>query len=286
MLAWARRAYVGYYHPMIVHFAIALLAVGVLFRVISLLRRPAFLGPAALVLIGLGTIAAVLAVSSGDAAHGPVERVPGVRALVVEHEEWGERTRNIFFIVIALEAVGLLMLRSERSRYVYMASAGVGLIGLLFLYQAASHGGELVYSYAGGIGIRSGDPADAERLLLAGLYQQAQVDRAAGRTAEANDLLMQAARRFPTAVEVQLVAAESQMTDRRDPQGALEMLRKISVPEDDPRLRVRHGFLTADALALAGQREGAVAVLQQLARQYPEDARIKQRIDAIASGQR
>ncbi|HSL22460.1 MAG TPA: DUF2231 domain-containing protein [Vicinamibacterales bacterium] len=286
MLAWAPEADVGYYHPMIVHFAIALLAVGVVFRLISLLRRPSFVGPAALVLIGLGTISAVLAVNSGDAAHGPVERVPGARAMVVEHEEWGERTRNIFFIVIALEAIGLMTLRSERSRYVYMASAGVGVVGLVFLYQAASHGGELVYSYAGGVGIRSGDPADTERLLLAGLYQQAQVDRAAGRTAEANGLLMQAARRYPNNIEVQLAAAESQLTDRKDPQGALEMLQKISAPQDDQRLRVRHGILTADALALAGQREGAVAVLQELARQYPEDARLKQRIDAISSGNR
>jgi uncharacterized membrane protein len=271
-------------HPQIVHFAIALLFVGVLFRVVSLLRRPAFVGPAALVLLGLGTIAAVLSVRTGDAAHGPVERIPGVRTAVVEHEEWGERTRNIFLLVMGIEALGLLMLRSPRSRYVFMASAGVGLVGLFFLYEASEHGGRIVYSYAGGPGIRSGDPADVERLLLAGLYHQSLVDRRAGRAAEANALLVQASRRHPNDMEVQLVAAESQLIDRQDPQSALSALRAISPPAENRSLRVRHGLLTANALALAGQREGALAVLQGLQTAYPDDARIRQRMEAIRSG--
>jgi len=191
----------GYYHPPIAHFAIALLIVGVLFRAASLLRRPAFLDPAALTLLALGTIAALVAVQSGDAAHGPVERIPGVRPAVVEHEEWGERTRNVFLVVIALEAVGLALRRSEKRRVVLIASTIVGVVGLGALYATGSHGGDLVYRYAGGVGIRSGDPADVERLLLAGLYQQAQVDRRAGRPAEANALLVQAARRFPKEID-------------------------------------------------------------------------------------
>jgi uncharacterized membrane protein len=274
----------GAYHPQIVHFAIALLVVGVAFRVVSLLRRPAFIGPSALVLLGLGTIAAVLAVASGDAAHGPVERIPGVRTAVEEHEEWGERTRNIFLLVMALETAGLLMLRSPKSRYVYMASAGVGLLGLLFLYEAGEHGGRIVYSYAGGVGIRSGDPQDVERLLLAGLYQQAQVDRRAGRHAEAHALMMQAARRHPDDREVQLAAAESHLDDRKDAQAALQVLRSISPPAENQSFRVRHGIMTANALVAAGQRDGALAVLQGLATEYPDDARIAQRIEAVKSG--
>lgn len=275
---------VASYHPQIVHFAIALLVVGVLFRALSLARRPAFLGPAALVLLGLGTIAAVLAVSSGDAAHGPVERIPGVREAVVEHEQWGERTRAMFLIVIGLEALGLLMLRSEKSRYVYFASTAAGVIGLLFLYQAGQAGGRLVYSYAGGVGIQSGDPADVERLLLAGLYQQSQVDRRAGRPADANALMMQAARRYPNDPEVQLAAADSQLTDLKDAQAALATLRRISPPAENTSLRVRHGIMTANALVAAGQREGALAVLQGLATEYPDDARVRQRIEAVKSG--
>lgn len=274
----------AYFHPPIAHFAIALLIVGVLFRAASLLRRPAFLDPAAISLLAFGTIAAVLAVNSGTAAHGPVERVPGTRAAVVEHEEWGERTRNIFLAVIVIEAAGLLFRRSEKRRYVLIASTVVGIIGAFSVYQAGAHGGDLVYKYAGGVGIRSGDPTDVDRLLTAALYQQSQVERKAGKAAEANALLVQAAQRHPNDPELQLAVAESMLLDRKDPQAALAILRSVSAPHDNRFLRMRQGLLTANALIQAGQRDGALAVLQGLATEYPEDPRITQRIEAVKSG--
>ena len=73
----------AYYHPQFVHFTIALLVVGVVFRIISLIGRPAFVSPAAVSLLLAGTLAAALAVQSGVAAHGPVERIPGARQAVV-----------------------------------------------------------------------------------------------------------------------------------------------------------------------------------------------------------
>jgi uncharacterized membrane protein len=272
----------AYYHPQFVHFTIALLVVGVVFRAISLLGRPAFAAPAALSLLAAGTVAAALAVQSGTAAHGPVERIPGVRQAVVEHEEWGIRTRNMFFVVIALEAIGLLLYRSPRRRMAYAASTIAGVLGLACLYEAGEHGGQLVYAYAGGVGIRSGDPADVERLLLAGLYNQAQVERTAGHGDRAAALLALAAERHPNDAEVQLASAESLLIDRKDPRAAIEKLRAISPPQDNRALRIRHGMLTADALEAAGQREGAAAVVQGLVTEYPDVPRLKQRLVALS----
>jgi len=271
----------GAYHPQIVHFAIALLVVGVLLRLVSLARRPAFVSPAATLLILLGTGASVLAVRSGTDAHGPVERVPGARAAVVEHEEWGERARNVFLAVAALEVLGLVLRRSPRLRLVQAASAVVGVAGLWVLYQAGDHGGRLVYSYAGGVGIRSGAPEDVGRLLLAGLYHQAQLDRRAGRSAEAAALIDEAARRFPNDPEVGLLAAESHLLDRRDPAAALAALDRISVPASSAFLRVRAGHLRADALEASGDRAGALAVLQKLAEEFPANARLRQRVEQL-----
>jgi hypothetical protein len=250
-------------------------------RLISLAGRPAFVAPAALTLLAIGTIAATLAVQSGTAAHGPVERVPGARAQVVEHEEWGLRTRNMFFIVMAAEAVALLLWRSPRRRLAYAASGVLGLVGMFCLYEAAEHGGELVYSYAGGIGIRSGDPADVNRLLLAGLYNGAQSERKAGRHDEASKLMALAAERHPNDAEVQLAAAESLLLDRKDPRAAIEKLRSVQPPQDDRSLRIRHGMLTADALEAAGQKEGAAAVVQALVTEYPDVVRLKQRLETL-----
>lgn len=271
----------GAYHPQIVHFVIALLVVGVLLRLVSLAGRPAFASPAATLLILLGTGASILAVRSGTDAHGPVERIPGARAAVVEHEEWGERARNVFFAVAALEVLGLALRRSSGLRLVQGAAAVVGVAGLWVLYQAGDHGGRLVYSYAGGVGIRSGAPEDVGRLLLAGLYHQAQLDRRAGRPAEAAALIDEAARRFPNDPEVGLLAAESHLLDRRDPAAALAALDRIVVPASSAFLRVRAGSLRADALEASGDRAGALAVLRKLAEEFPANARLRQRVEQL-----
>ena len=119
-----------------------------------------------------------------------------------------------------------------------------------------------------------------KRLLLAGLYQQALVERKAGRVPEAAVLLDEAAQRFPDDIEVRLLHAESLLIDRKDAAAALAALRAITPPPDNRFLRMRHGMLTADALLAAGQRDGAIATLQQLLAAFP-GPRIQQRLDAL-----
>lgn len=268
------------FHPQIVHFAIVLLAIGVLFRWISLTGRAAFTGPAAAVLLLAGTTAALLAVKSGTDAHGPVERVPGARQAVMEHEDWGKRAKNIFLLVAALEIAALVVARRSArvTKGLTVASALVGLWGGAAIYEAGEHGGELVYSYAGGVGIRSGDTTDVNRLLLAGLYHSAQAARTRHDSTAAAEWFAEIARRFPNDTNVQFLAVESLLRDRNDPKGALTALGKLSVPVGDQRLRTRYGFLKADAFEAAGQRDSARATLEQLARDFPDNPRVKDRL--------
>src|SRR6267378_3718994 len=171
---------IGAYHPIIVHFAIALLLVGVIFRWVSLTGRAPFSGPAAATLLILGAAAAFLAVHSGTDAHGPVERIPGVRQAVMDHEDAGHWARNVFLVVALLEIAALFAKRRsvQIARVALWGSAVVGIFGFAAILKAADRGGDLVYAYAGGVGIRSGDTADVNRLYLAGLYQAAQPARA------------------------------------------------------------------------------------------------------------
>lgn len=237
----------------------------------------------ATVLILIGTLGAVAAVKSGDDAHGPAERVPGARDAVVEHEEWGERTRNIFLAVLVLE-LGALALRGPRARFQRWALAGAGVIGLgglYSLYETGEHGGDVTYVYAGGVGIRSGDTADVGRLLLAGLYHQAMLDRRADRPAAAAELIEQMARRWPDDLTVRFLAAESRLIDRKDPTGALAALAAITIAPEDTRSRLRRDFLRADAFVAAQQKDSARAVLEALARDFPDNPRIKDRLERL-----
>lgn len=267
-------------HPLVVHFTIALAVVGVLFRWVSLLGRPAFLGPAAATLIILAAGAAVVSSESGQKAHGPVERVPGARAAVVEHEEWGERAEKALLLLGAIELVGLALFKWSKVRAVRVVAAVVGLGALFAVYEAGEHGGELVYSYAGGVGIRSGDPKDVERLLLAGYYHQAMSERKAGRSAEASATIAEAVKRYPTEVQLQLLSAESLLVDERNPHGALEALALVAVPDDSRPLRFQKANLAADAHLAAGEPNQAIAALEEVARAFP-NPRLQQRIDRL-----
>lgn len=273
---------IAVFHPQVVHFAVALLFVGVPLRLVGLIGKPKWVNPAATTLIILGTIASVVAVRSGTDAHGPVERIPGARPAVVEHEEWGERARNIFIAVAAIELLALAFRKKEKAeRLVRAGSAVVGLVGLFVLFEAAEHGGHLVYQYAGGVGTRSGNPEDVTRLLIAGLYNQATLERAAGRSENAGRLTAEMLRARPDDPELRMAYAQSLMSDMHDPQATLQELGRISVRPDDRNTDIRKNMLAAQAWMAVGMPDSARAVLGPLLERYPTVTRIKTMLDSI-----
>jgi uncharacterized membrane protein len=274
---------IGFYHPLIVHFAIALAIVGVLFRWIAFTGTAKFAGPAAAALLLLGTGAAVVAAQSGSDASVDVEALPGAAAFVRAHEEWGLRTRNILLAISALEVFAVLVTRRDWARAALVGSGALGLAALVCVVETGERGGEIVYAHAGGVGTRSGDPADVERLLLAGLYHQAELDERAGHADDAAALIEMAARRFPSEPAVQVMAAQSLLEHRHDPAAALALLRTVAVAAADPQVRFRHGWLTADALEALGQTDMAQATLQQLRSEFPDSARLRRRLDTARS---
>lgn len=270
------------FHPQIVHFVVALLFVGVILRVLSLLSlgsRLAFVGPAAALLILVGTGAALLAVHSGLDAHDPVERVPGSREAVQEHEEAGQWAKNVFLVVLVLEAGALALGKRKWAYGVRAASAVVGVVGLAVLYKAAERGGDLVYDYAGGVGLRSGDTADVRRLLVAGLYHNIQQDRAASRLGDAARLTDELLRLMPGDEGVRLMGVESTIRDRHDGRAALTALGQVTVAPENRRLRIRVGVLKAEAYVLVGATDSARALLEPLAREFPTSTGVR---DALA----
>src|SRR2546425_10916892 len=252
--------------------------VGVLFRWISFSGRALFTGPAAAALIFLGTAAAMAAAWSGNDAHVAVEDIPGIAAAVRAHQTWGERTRTILLVVALCEGLALVLVRRGRAQPALLASGVLGLVSVFCIVQTGQRGGELVYAHAGGVGIRSGDPEDVARLLLAGLYQEAGLDEKAGRTTDAASLLEIAAQRFPADPVVQVRAAEALLEDRNDPAGALEILGRLGPIPEEPRLRFRRGWLTADALDALGRQPEARAVLERLRVEFPENTRLRGRL--------
>ena len=271
-------------HPQIVHFTIVLVIVGVAFRLLSLLGPPAFAGPAAATLLILAAASSVALRAIGTAAHGPVERAPGARPAVMEHEEWGERTQNILLVLGVIELAGLALRRSPEVQVVHAArGARRPRPASMPCMRPASMAASSCMPMPAASACGAGDPKDVERLLLAGYYHQALEDRKAGHNDRASELIGAAAKRFPSDVEVQLLAAESLMLDQKDPQRAADALAAITVPDSNRVLRTRKATLLADAFEKLGQKDNAIAALQAIVDAAP-NPRIQQRIDALKTG--
>lgn len=278
---------VGAFHPQVVHFVVASLFLGLPIYWLGFLRRPAFLRPMASVLLLVGTVASFVAVKSGTDAHGPAERLPDTRDLVVEHEELGQLTRNIFAGVLLLELVALALAwragpdgTPTKRMAATSLRVGVGVawfLGAHQLFETAEHGGELVYEYAGGVGYRTGEQEDIGRLLRAGLFAQSRVDREAGRTAEAARLVAEMAARYPESREVQLLAVESLILDRQDGRAALDALAALAVPQDDPRSLFRKQTYAFDAYLLLQLPDSARMALDAVPEQYLESRAVTDR---------
>lgn len=184
--------------------------------------------------------------------------------------------RNLLVLLALVEVAGVALARSDKAKFLRMGSAAVGLVACFYLYEAGEHGGELVYSYAGGIGTRSGNPEDVTRLLVAGLYQQARTKRQAGDSAEAARLIDELARQRPGDAAIQLLQAESALRDRKDPATALTLLAAITPSDRDRFAKIRVGLLRVDAYLAAGFRDSAQATLAPLAQEFPDAPWLKE----------
>jgi uncharacterized membrane protein len=298
---------IGAYHPQIVHFVVASLFIGLPVHLLGFLKKPRFFKPMATVLLIVGTVAAFAAVRSGVDAHGPAERIPDTRDLVVHHEELGERTRTLFAVALLLELAGVALAwkaggagasvlsvesgekgaaGASTIRFAGTALRGVvavvWVVGAFTLFETATHGGELVYQYAGGVGFRTDDTeGDVGRLLRAGLYHQSRLDREAGRADDAARLVRELSVRFPESLEVRLLAVESLLQDRNDGQGALELLAEIEVPSDNPRMSLRKQLHAFDAYLLLNMPEQAAEALASVPEQYRESRTVVERRDRL-----
>lgn len=273
-------------HPAIVHFVIALGLLGIALRIVSIAWAPTLVRHGATALTILAALASVPAVQSGHDAHGPAERIPGAREAVQLHESLGERTRNYLLALAALELV--LLVTGRRSvkamRIGYALSAFLGAHVAWLVYEAAEHGGELVYEYAGGVGTHRGDAGDVQRLLVAGLYHQARSARSAGRHDEAARLTAELVRQRGGDPLVALLAIESRLLDEQDAAGALRAIAALPAITDStpPNIGARRAVLTGKAHSTLGHADSARTVLAAAATRWPQARSLAAARDSIA----
>lgn len=270
---------IGLFHPQIVHFVIAGAGLGIFFRWVSLTGKFKWTDGAATALIVIGAVAAYFAVQSGTDAHGVTERIPGAVRAVQEHEEKGIELRNLLLVIGALELVFLVPAVAKWRKFGLIASAVAGLWGGWMIYETGQAGGVLVYSFAGGVGTRSGDTTDVNNLLKAAMYHRAALSRTQKNDAGAAAAFSELAAKFPEDQTAQIMGAESLTIDRKDYAGALVALAKIPMPADTARTYRRYQFARVDAYIGAGKKDSARMILEPMAAKAPTNKALQDRLE-------
>ncbi|MFH1567564.1 MAG: DUF2231 domain-containing protein [Gemmatimonadota bacterium] len=133
------------WHPLVVHFAVALLPASAVTDLAALLfRRPPW-HRVAFALLVAGALGAVAAVLTGNAAAAPHRESETVAALVAHHENLG--TLSLFaFLTICLGRLPL-ELQARRGGWPLRAWIGAAVAANALLWLAGHAGAELVYGH-------------------------------------------------------------------------------------------------------------------------------------------
>lgn len=146
------------FHPVAVHFPIALLATAVLFDGCCLIfRKQRWWDPAAAALFVVGTIGAAAAWWTGTNASSAMWDASGAaQAAMADHESLGLLTLIVFTAVTTLRLIVVRLGREDKRTTIglfRLLAVVAALAGLFFLVSAAHKGGELVYQHGLGVAV-------------------------------------------------------------------------------------------------------------------------------------
>lgn len=138
------------WHPIFVHFTVALLSVAVVFHVLTVFMKPSSLRDEFTVLarwtLWLGAGITVITVIFGFWAYNTVKHDDPSHAAMQIHRNWAIVTFILFLLLAAWSVWRHRAGRAVRPLFVALLLIGAGLLG-----YTAWRGGELVYRY--GIGV-------------------------------------------------------------------------------------------------------------------------------------
>lgn len=148
-----------YLHPVVVHFAIALLTVAVVCDFLFLISKKENFWQISNYLLVAGTLSAIGAVLTGTQAFKLIDITPEIEGLVNSHRNSGQLAMWMF---IALTALRFLFIKlhffQKPLKWIYYIFS---LMALAFLLRTGLLGGEMVYIH--GVGIHKTEPAPREK---------------------------------------------------------------------------------------------------------------------------
>ncbi len=138
-------------HPIFIHFPIVIFLLYIVFEILGLFREQ--YSNTALILLILGVVAGVAAVLTGNQAAEVIEKSSQIsklipKELLEEHENYATIALWFFFALSALRIY--LTVKKKFTQKIKIVIIALAIIGYLFVFETAAHGGKLVYDFGAG----------------------------------------------------------------------------------------------------------------------------------------
>lgn len=141
-------------HPKMVHFAIALLSIYVLFEILYAIFKKDIFNQTAMYLLLFGILGAVASLLTGNQAYHYAEylfdnydvKIP--LGLMEEHEEFAKITTFWFIGLLIIRF--FLNIKNKLNGYLHILVLFFAIVGMYFIYETGEHGGKLVYEHGVG----------------------------------------------------------------------------------------------------------------------------------------
>ena len=142
------------FHPLSVHFPIALLIMGTIFKISGLWPKGSFLNLPGSILLIIGTITGWIAVYTGNLADGEVARKICDPTILKAHENAAYTMSWIFTAATVIDSLlqfNILNFRKKISKYLSFLIIITCLTGSGFVVYVGHLGATLVYQQAAGV---------------------------------------------------------------------------------------------------------------------------------------
>lgn len=147
------------YHPLFVHFPIALLLVGTLFKITGLWAKGKFLSLPGTILLTIGLMGGWIAIYTGDLADGIVSRTLCDPTILKDHENSSYTTMWLFSFALFVDVLFQLNFISFKRKLIDVLVIITLLVGSGFLMYTGHLGATLVYQQAAGVNRPTSDCA-------------------------------------------------------------------------------------------------------------------------------
>jgi uncharacterized membrane protein len=151
------------WHPLTVHFPIALLTFATLVRLFAQFLKPAsanFWQKAGSFLLYTGTLAAWLSLFTGDMADGVVSRKLCDPTVLKDHERYSELMTYLFTAAALIDVSQRLQILKFKPRLLQFTVLLLLLAGTALLTYAGHLGAKIVYQQAGGVHVPTSNCAE------------------------------------------------------------------------------------------------------------------------------